>query len=383
MPTASLLRTCLGLLSLVSVDARRITDSPITAFASSHQFARARAQKNVAPLEMSASGHELDFAPITFATPPEPLLLEEFTDAGTVSDLAETYGTDAAADMQRLPLYQLALAGSITTFFADVMLHPMDCIKTVQQSDSGVGLSLLLAAQYLWKTAGVTGFYHGFLTYGISDALGGALKFSVWELWRKTTAEWKPAYLFLWIGAALAFLPSSILGVPGELVKQQLQMSYYDGPFEAIQGIYSQSGLPGFFVGYEAVCYRDIPYTVLELGLYEFFKNLIDNNRPAEQKPAAWEDILAAFATGAIVAVVTTPLDTVKTKLVLDDYSGFYECFSHTVHDHGWTAVFAGVDARIAWIIPFTGLYLPTYDFLKRKLLEHHIQSLQAQPEKQ
>jgi solute carrier family 25 S-adenosylmethionine transporter 26 len=166
-------------------------------------------------------------------------------------------------------------------------------------------------------------------------------------------------------------------------VKQQLQMSYYDGPFEAIQDIYSQSGLAGFFVGYEAVCYRDIPYTVLELGLYEFFKNLIDSKRPAEQKPAAWEDILAAFATGAIVAVVTTPLDTVKTKLVLDDYAGFSECFSLTVQDHGWTAVFAGVDARIAWIIPFTALYLPTYDFLKRQLLQRHIQSLRELPQEE
>lgn len=274
MPTLPLLRTCLGLLvtlvlsgGRVSVDARRVTGSPTTAFVSSHQFAGARApkaldhpsstgrriqqrqllqhrqqklgataprdplvgapnssandlsnnrkKKNVAPLEMSVSGRELDVTPIAFGTPPEPLLLEEFTDAGTVGDLVDT--TAADADTHRLPLYQLALAGSFTTFFADVMLHPMDCIKTVQQSDSGVGLSLLLAAQYLWKTAGVTGFYHGFLTYGISDALGGALKFSVWELWRKTTAEWQPAYLYLWIGAALAFLPSSMLGVPGEV----------------------------------------------------------------------------------------------------------------------------------------------------------------------
>jgi hypothetical protein len=164
-------------------------------------------------------------------------------------------------------------------------------------------------------------------------------------------------------------------------VKQQLQMSYYDGPLEAVHGIYEQSGFPGFFAGYLAVCYRDIPYTVLELGLYEFFKNQIDAKRPAEQEAAAWEDIVAAFATGAITAVVTTPLDTIKTKLVVDDYGGFFECFSETVQNHGWTAVFAGVVARVAWIIPFTGLYLPTFDFLKRQLLQRHIERLQALPE--
>jgi hypothetical protein len=257
MPTVSLLRTSLGLLvtlllgSLVSVDARRITVSPITAFVSSHQFASARnpvalespgstsrriqqrqllqlsyssandptnnsKKKNVAPLtEAAASGSELDLAPIAFATPPEPLLMEELTDAGTVSDLADTTGT--ATGIPELPIYQLALAGSFTTFFTDVIMHPMDCIKTVQQSDSGVGLSLFLAAQYLWSTSGVAGFYHGFLSYALSDAVGGALKFSVWELWKKKTADWRPTYLYLWIGATLAFAASSVLVVPGEV----------------------------------------------------------------------------------------------------------------------------------------------------------------------
>jgi hypothetical protein len=164
-------------------------------------------------------------------------------------------------------------------------------------------------------------------------------------------------------------------------VKQQLQMSYYDGPFEAIHGIYDQSGIPGFFAGYQAVCYRDVPYTVLELGMYEFFKSQIDAKRPPEQEPAAWEEILAAFATGAITAIVTTPLDTIKTKLVVDDYSSLLECFSETVENHGVGAVFAGVVARVAWIIPFTGIYLPSYDFIKRQLLERHMQSLQVLPE--
>jgi hypothetical protein len=70
-------------------------------------------------------------------------------------------------------------------------------------------------------------------------------------------------------------------------------------------------------------------------------------------------------------------LDTVKTKLMVDDYGGvsFIDCFSLTVQNHGWTAVFAGVVARVAWIVPFTAFYLPTYDFLKRQLLKRHIQT--------
>jgi hypothetical protein len=235
MPTVSLLRTCLGLLltmlsgSLVSVDAR-------AAFVSSHQFASVRSpmalespgstsrriqqrqllQLKQQKLTKTASGSELDLATLAFATQPEPLLKETLTGAGTVSGSFDPTGT-AATGIPELPIYQLALAGSFTTFFTDVIMHPMDCIKTVQQSDSGVGLSLILAAQYLFSTSGVAGFYHGFLSYALSDAVGGALKFSVWELWKSKTAEMRPTYLYLWLGATLAFVASSFLVVPGEV----------------------------------------------------------------------------------------------------------------------------------------------------------------------
>jgi hypothetical protein len=220
MPTASLLRTCLGLLaillsgSLVSVDARSIKVSPITAFVSSRQFTSTRSPNTSRRIQQRQLLQLKENLADT-ATPPEPPFMEELTDAGTVSDFADT--TDTAFSIPELPIYQLALAGSFTTFFTDVIMHPMDCIKTVQQSDSGVGLSLFLAAQYLWSTSGVAGFYHGFLTYALSDAVGGALKFSVWELWKKKTVEWEPTYLYLWIGAGLAFVASSVLVVPGEV----------------------------------------------------------------------------------------------------------------------------------------------------------------------
>jgi hypothetical protein len=235
MPFVSLPLTCLGLLvtmllgSLVSVDARSKAVSPITAFVSPHQLTSARSpgstsrrieQRQLLQLKQqnstkTASGGELDLATLAFATPPKALLKETLTGAGTVSDSVDTTGT--ATGIPELPIYQLALAGSFTTFFTDVIMHPMDCIKTVQQSDSGVGLSLILAAQYLFSTSGVAGFYHGFLSYALSDAVGGALKFSVWELWKSKTAEMRPTYLYLWLGATLAFVASSFLVVPGEV----------------------------------------------------------------------------------------------------------------------------------------------------------------------
>jgi hypothetical protein len=47
---------------------------------------------------------------------------------------------------------QLALAGAAATMVVDISMHPIDCIKTLQQSHEGIGLSMLAAAQTIWKT---------------------------------------------------------------------------------------------------------------------------------------------------------------------------------------------------------------------------------------
>jgi hypothetical protein len=313
--------------------------------------------------------------------------------------------SDAAAALPPpidLPLPLLALAGSATTLVADVIMHPVDCVKILQQSDAGYGLSLAGAAAALWDRDGISGFYSGFVTYALSDAAGGALKFAVWETWKQglpTPAESSAIassesaadslgapssssslFASLWfqwgywfVGAALAFVASSFVIVPGEFVKNQLQMDYYDGLWDAVTGIASTRGLPGFFVGYDGVMYRDVPYTMLELGLYEVFKATLLRRKssPGQFKnpPVIWDDLLAAALTGGITAFLTTPLDAVKTKLMVDaEYAGysFAECFGATVEAHGFGSVFAGVVARVAWILPFTTIYLPTYDFLKR-----------------
>lgn len=149
---------------------------------------------------------------------------------------------------QELPLIQLALAGSVASFVGDAVMHPVDCVKTVMQSNAGIGMSVPQAVQFLFEQNGVAAFTNGLFTYATTDAMGGALKFSVWELWKRRTGDSIPN---LWIGAALAFVASSVVSVPGEYIKQQLQMNYYDGLLSAIQGTWESLGVQGFYTGYE------------------------------------------------------------------------------------------------------------------------------------
>eukprot|EP00522_Entomoneis_paludosa_P008018 CAMPEP_0172450638 /NCGR_PEP_ID=MMETSP1065-20121228/8900_1 /TAXON_ID=265537 /ORGANISM="Amphiprora paludosa, Strain CCMP125" /LENGTH=389 /DNA_ID=CAMNT_0013202435 /DNA_START=85 /DNA_END=1254 /DNA_ORIENTATION=+ len=314
------------------------------------------------------------------STTTTPEITQEIPLAGTAASTSAANKLEIASppspsmSLQELPLIQLALAGSFTTFFADLSMHPIDCIKTVQQSDMGVNFGILQAARYLYEKDGTFGFFRGFLTYATSDAIAGSLKFGVWETWKKKLpVEQEPAVWLLMMGAALSFVTSSVLVVPGELVKQQLQMAQYDGLWEALQGIASsEAGIQGFFAGYDGVLYRDIPYTMMELGLYDMFKRMLSQNGNNDEKETIWDQLLCAALTGAITALATTPMDVVKTKLMVDHYSSFGDAFVSTVQNHGVGALFSGVVARVTWIVPFTAIYLPTYDALKNILHERH-----------
>jgi solute carrier family 25 S-adenosylmethionine transporter 26 len=315
---------------------------------------------------------------------PLPHTLEEEQEAAVLQDYHHGQQT-------LLPLLQLALAGAVTTLVGDMAVHPIDCIKTLQQSETGwqLGLadSLPRAAAYLWETSGVEGFYRGFMTYAVTDALGGACKFATWEVWKRrvvTTSDGMPSasnLLLLLLGAGLAFMASSVCLVPGELIKQHLQMGHYEGVEEAASSIWSSSGIRGFFVGYDGVCYRDVPYTMMELGLYEVFKakTAANSDDESSQATVAWQELAAASAVGTVAAFFTTPLDVIKTKLMIDaDYAdaSFFECLTNTLDLHGWSALFCGVEARVAWIVPFLCIYLPLYDALKRLFWKRHVEHL-------
>lgn len=388
---------------------------------------RRRHPSPLSPSSNNASSRNLasaitSLAPSSVAV--EPLQEQTHITADTADRLAASTATSGLQKRTKLPqsslnepeIWKLALAGSIATLVSDVTMHPLDCIKTLQQTEQGIGLSMVAAAHCIYHTmGGLTGFTRGFLTWGVCDALGGALKFSTYEgLKRQLTvrqqqeAETTRQSItnveendddnssialrnnIVFALAAVSFVASSIITVPGELLKQHLQMGHYPGTFEAVWHIVDTQGLSGLYTGYDGVLMRDTPYTALELGLYDVFKNLYlqhqrrqrvgtfsqDNNEDENDKQyelQTMEQTLIAGLTGGVAGLLTTPFDTVKTKATLDFVGcSFWDSAVLTIQGHGPEALFAGALARVAWLIPVTAIYLPTYDFIKTKIQEQH-----------
>lgn len=325
----------------------------------------------------------------------------------TSSGSSTTTSTTTTSN-SNVAIWKLALAGALATLVSDVAMHPLDGIKTLQQSEEGMGLSMMESVHVIYaQLGGLSGFYKGFLTYGLCDAVGGALKFSTYERLKReaesrmadTTSSDEDAsssgtagfQSLLFLFAGLAFVASSVITVPGELLEQQLQMGHYLDVWAALSDILEAKGLAGLYQGYDAVFLRDVPYTAMELGLYDLFKGLYVSRReqwqedrrllPSDDRVPSEasgelplqtiEQLALAGLTGGVAGFVTTPLDTVKTKLMVDaHFAGldFWEATILTIHDHGLPALFCGAMARVAWLVPATAIYLPAYDFIKNRI---------------
>ena len=67
------------------------------------------------------------------------------------------------------------------------------------------------------------------------------------------------------------------------------------------------------------VCWTKIPFTSVQFPMYEFFKHrlsLLLHHKPASLRP--YEASLCGSVAGGIAAAVTTPLDVLKTRIMLD-----------------------------------------------------------------
>jgi len=270
----------------------------------------------------------------------------------------------------------------------DIAMHPVDCIKTLQQSNEGVGLNMLQASSRILKTQGLGGFYKGLGTYVTADGIAGSIKFATYETLKKVLknnlsddpkkAEQQERW-GMFIAAGAAFIASSVVLVPGELIKQRMQMGQISSVGEGIKTIFKNEGILGFFSGYGGVCFRDVPYTMLELGLYDNFKSLYlkyktkksPSSNPSTIELTQFDEILCAALTGGLTGYFTNPADVVKTKLMTDTslYTGFFDAGRKQISSQGMSSLFNGGVARVAWLMPFTAIYLPVYEEIKRNLV--------------
>ncbi|KAG9244922.1 mitochondrial carrier protein-like protein [Calycina marina] len=202
--------------------------------------------------------------------------------------------------------------------------------------------------------------------------------------------------------SSVAELVSCFILTPAEVLKQNAQMARRpDNPdstigaqksatIEALKKFKRPSQL---FRGYTALAARNLPFTAMQFPMYEQLKSTLINYRKdngtftGAVSERAWTTSISAGSAGSVAAVITTPVDVVKTRIMLSAAGESSEAAAkqklkregraieqltkrkggltvarEVFQESGMRGLFRGGTLRAAWTALGSGLYLGVYE---------------------
>ncbi|CAK7215925.1 hypothetical protein SBRCBS47491_002654 [Sporothrix bragantina] len=336
---------------------------------------------------------------------------------------------------------EIMLAGAFAAFTVDLLVYPLDTIKTRMQSrdyiktyaDTSASSSnkATATAAALRRTAvpsayALRGLYQGIGTVIMATLPASGVFFTTYE-WAKTivgralptiTGSPAPSALVHALSSGMAELASCLVLTPAEVIKQNAQMirkhagegdsgksgnpkksgkglSTTSTSLQALRMLVNAEGgaVRRLLSGYTALAARNLPFTAMQFPMFEAMRVRLrqrwdsrDGSGSGSGTPRAHPLVvvgavngLSAGTSGSIAAVITTPFDVVKTRMMLgadmektDGRKDSKLRRPSALHlariiykEHGVPGLFRGGAFRAGWTFIGSGLYLGTYEVAK------------------
>ncbi|CAM1509343.1 Fc.00g030820.m01.CDS01 [Cosmosporella sp. VM-42] len=266
---------------------------------------------------------------------------------------------------QNPPFQSALLAGALAGTTVDLSLFPLDTLKTRLQSSAG-----------FFPSGGFSGIYRGIGSALVGSAPGAAFFFCTYETTKAFLGTrlpqdggWRPVTHML--AASAGEVAACAIRVPTEVVKQRAQAGHHGGSsaaaLRAILGRYSTHGLGSvwreMYRGWGITVFREVPFTVIQFPLWEGMKAWGRRRRGGREVTGS-ESALYGSLAGAVAAGLTTPLDVLKTRVMLSkERVTVGEVFRRMVREEGVRPFFAGIAPRITWISIGGAIFLGSYQW--------------------
>ncbi|KAK7995226.1 mitochondrial carrier domain-containing protein [Apiospora arundinis] len=321
------------------------------------------------------------------------------------------------------------LAGAAAAFTVDLLIYPLDTLKTRQQSQD----FLQTFADPAKKTKAPSkqlfrGLYQGIGIVIVATLPAAGTFFTTYEA-AKTflghhvgpakegdrPGKWLslPQPLVHSAASAFAEMASCVVLTPAEVIKQNAQMvqRQQGAPSSggAISGSSSMKALRQLvggagtgrklLSGYTAMVARNLPFTAIQFPIFEHVRALMWKKGQAGKEEVSlwrtgWVTGTSAGLAGSFAAVVTTPMDVVKTRMMLmagdggeksqqkgenqqsvptetkqaakaRNARGGLAVARQVLRERGVPGLFRGAVLRAAWTAVGSGLYLGMYEVSK------------------
>ncbi|XP_017602689.1 S-adenosylmethionine mitochondrial carrier protein isoform X4 [Corvus cornix cornix] len=249
-------------------------------------------------------------------------------------------------------------AGGVAGVCVDLILFPLDTVKTRLQSPQGFR-----------KAGGFRGIYAGVPSTAIGSFPNAAAFFITYENVKSVLPHGSSSYLSPathMVAASLGEVVACLIRVPSEVIKQRAQVSPSSSTLRILSHTLYHEGIQGLYRGYKSTVLRE--YLVGGLLLCHQSSVLTDSFLSGTVSPLG-------VLKGGFAAAVTTPLDVAKTRIMLakagsSNASGnVLAALGGIWRTQGLSGLFAGVVPRMAAISLGGFIFLGTYEKTRQLLL--------------
>lgn len=253
------------------------------------------------------------------------------------------------------------LAGGAAGTSVDILLFPLDTIRTRLQSQKG-----------FLASGGFRGIYSGLLSATLGSAPTASLFFLTYDFVKQKFQSNKDSSLAPvghMTAASLGEVAACLIRVPVEVIKQRSQASPHLSSGAIFKDTLKSEGFPGFYRGYLSTVSREIPFSLIQFPLWEYFKFCWTQSQNKDVDP--WQSSICGAFAGGIAAAITTPLDVAKTRIMLAKHGSSLATgqimFALKViyKENGISGLFAGMVPRVLWISIGGAMFLGIYDKVK------------------
>lgn len=227
-----------------------------------------------------------------------------------------------------------SMAGGLAGTITEIMFYTLDSFKIQKQSGNKVSLHRL---------------FRGALPIALVGSCPSlAVFFGVFTSLKEQVNQEQEFYGLGVLGASvIAAVPSSVVAIPSDVLKKRLVLGVDSTINSASRNVFSQSGVRGFFLGWQTNLMKDIPFAALKMSLYEGIAHQYLKFK-GKSESTALESAVIGFAAGTITAVLTCPVDCVNTRVKSGELAEFtvYAAHKEIVRRDGVRALFRGLLPR-------------------------------------
>lgn len=270
----------------------------------------------------------------------------------------------SAASTIPLTFGEKMAAGAIARCLAQTVLHPVDVVRTRLQARD-------IASS--WKP-GV--FAKGVIPQ-ISLAIpAGAIQFLAFEAAKEKLADLFPgeklSQVRVLVAGALGALAAASFRIPQEVLKQRIQADIYPNLMVALKETIGKQGITSLYKGSVATISRDVPWNALSFLFHAQGKRIFQQVKG--RAPENDENLAVAGVAGAIAAIIMTPVDVVKTRIMTQragaavQYSGIVGTLRKIVAEEGAGTLMKGVLPRIVFLAPLAGITFSVYEAVAKNI---------------